>query len=814
MQKKTLALWSLLALLASAAGAAEIGTAFTYQGRLCDGGIPATGYYDFTFKLYAASSGGAPLLTQTAPLVPVTNGLFMTSIDFGATAFLGQARWLEILACTNDLGAPVQVGPRQELQPTPYALHAGQAATATSIPWTGLTGMPAGFLDGVDNDTTYTAGPGLALTGTSFSLDMDYLGGRFWYLGGNAGTVAGTHFLGTADNQPLELKVNGGRAFRLEPNASLAPNVIGGAAYNVVGAGVVGATIAGGGSVANLYTNQVLANYGTIGGGSRQLISPGANSGTIAGGYLNELGSSANSAAIGGGRYNAVAGGSTDATIAGGYQNAISTNAVGAAVGGGRDNTIATASSYAVVSGGYLNEIGTNSDYAMIGGGYSDTIFDNAPYAVVNGGYANSVGARSEYAVVTGGSRNNIAADSPSAFVGGGYDNDIGPHSDFTFVGGGYNNDIVQDAPYSTILGGRNGSIGGQSDNSTLVGGWANVISTFAPNSFIGGGLANGLYPNTPNCLIGGGLSNNILNFSSNSVVVGGWQNTIDRLSYYSFIGGGYANLIATNSYASVLAGGTGNRIDGDAHWSTLSGGRDNLIGLLAPAATIVGGGNNVVGPSASYSSIGGGAQNQISDHGIYATIPGGYLNAAAGYSFAAGYNAHAHNTGAFVWSDGGGTPTDSYADDSVTMRARGGFYFITTGSGFWVGAALKPGETSWSVISDRNVKKDFTPLDHQAVLEKLANIPVTQWHYQWEDTTAPWHIGPVAQEFKAAFYPGGDDKSITTLEADGVALAAIKGLNEVVKAKDQELQALKSSVAELKQIVQDLLNKQNGGGL
>lgn len=97
--------------------------------------------------------------------------------------------------------------------------------------------------------------------------------------------------------------------------------------------------------------------------------------------------------------------------------------------------------------------------------------------------------------------------------------------------------------------------------------------------------------------------------------------------------------------------------------------------------------------------------------------------------------------------------------------------------------------------------------MDSRAILEKLAAMPITQWHYQWEEEEMTPHIGPVAQDFKAAFYPGTDDKTITTQEADGVALAAIQGLNqkleEQLATKNAEIAELKRSVAELKQMLQ-----------
>src|SRR5207247_1295137 len=69
------------------------GTAFTYQGRLDKAGAPTTGLFDFQFGLYDAPTGGNLLSSEDLDGVPVTNGLFTVTLDFGANAFNGQARW-------------------------------------------------------------------------------------------------------------------------------------------------------------------------------------------------------------------------------------------------------------------------------------------------------------------------------------------------------------------------------------------------------------------------------------------------------------------------------------------------------------------------------------------------------------------------------------------------------------------------------------------------------------------------------------------------------------------------------------------------
>jgi hypothetical protein len=200
-------------LLGSAvANAVPLGAAFTYQGRLHDGGAPATGYYDLQFTLLDGPCPGGTAVgspsTVTLAAAPVTNGLFTVSLDFGASVFDGNARWLQIQVKTNLAPSYATLSPCQELQPSPYAIYAGRAgsaASAATIPWSGLTGV--------------AAGPGLTLTGSGFSLDTTYTDSRYdsryWKLDGNGGTIAGPNFLGTSDNQPLVVKTAGAEAVRV-----------------------------------------------------------------------------------------------------------------------------------------------------------------------------------------------------------------------------------------------------------------------------------------------------------------------------------------------------------------------------------------------------------------------------------------------------------------------------------------------------------------------------------------------------------------------------------------------------------------------
>ncbi len=304
--------------------ASPLGTAFTYQGKLTDGGNPASGSYDLTSTLYDDASGGTAVAGPlTNSPVGVTNGLFTTLLDFGAV-FDGNARWLEVGVRTNGGGAFTTLSPRQPLTPAPYAIFANGASNLSgTLSAAQLSGtLPSGLFSGtyanavsLNNAGNSFTGSGTGLTGLNASelasgTVPDALlasnvarTNQVWLLGGNAGTTAGTHFLGTTDNQPLELKVNGLRALRLEDNGDSAsdsgttpdgaPNVIGGSPRNFVGAGVVGATIAGGGATNHFnfaYTNSVLSDFGVVGGGRRNTIAANSSSATIEGGDRKDIG--------------------------------------------------------------------------------------------------------------------------------------------------------------------------------------------------------------------------------------------------------------------------------------------------------------------------------------------------------------------------------------------------------------------------------------------------------------------------------------------------------------------------------------------
>jgi hypothetical protein len=760
------------------------GTAFTYQGRLNDGPNPANGIYDLRFTIYD-SSGGAGVIAGplTNSTTPVSNGLFTVTLDFGTGVFSGEDRWLEIGVRSNGIDSFTALTPRQQITATPYAVHAANvdaSGLAGTIPSSGLSGTYTGpvTFDNPSNSysgTFYGSFLGLSFIGGSFAgsfigngSGLANLNGsqissgtipssalnNSWRTIGNAGTTPGTHFIGNTDDKPLEFRVNNQRILHIGTNANGSPNLVAGSPANsITGTNTEGSTIAGGGI--GLYPNMISASYATIGGGTFHTVA-GAWS-TIAGGRDNIV--QGDHATVAGGQANTIRPSSGHATIAGGGFNMINTNAYFSTVAGGYQNNIGRESYAATIAGGYANNIQVFSPYSSILGGSFNTISDTNYYSVIAGGGGNYVGNAASYAVIAGGDDNAIGDNAYFAVVSGGNDNSIGNNSINTVIGGGSGNGIGVNSSYATIAGGTNNTIGTLSTRAT----------------------------------ISGGDNNSVGNNSSGGVVAGGDRNRVGNNSTQSIIGGGLQNVVFSNTLAAV-GGGFFNQVGGATRTTTTS---------LFPsqANAVAGGSGNFITEGARGAFIGGGNNNTVLTNGDFAMIPGGEFNDATSYAFAAGRLARANHQGAFVWGDSTFTSIASAAADSVTMRASGG-YRLFSNSGATAGVTLAPGGTAWGVISDRNAKKDIAPVDNRAVLEKLATLPITQWHYRWEDQDETPHIGPMAQDFKAAFYPGRDDKSITTQEADGVALAAIQGLNQ--KLTD-ELKRRDAENAELKQRLEKL---------
>jgi len=440
-------------------------------------------------------------------------------------------------------------------------------------------------------------------------------------------------------------------------------------------------------------------------------------------------------------------------------------------VGGGRGNH---ADKYGTTIAGGIDNQATN-DYATVAGGLHNLATGGS--AGIGGGFYNIA---SGYVAYIGGGDLNVAA-TQNATIGGGYSNTVtgGLLIANGTIGGGVFNKATGFA--ATIAGGHGNQATGEW--STLGGGGFNQASN--RSTTVGGGEYN-LATGAGSTIGGGGWNGS-----------GSSGNQAQGTS--SSIGGGYGNLIAVDGGYGTIGGGQQNQISAppgtNLNIATIGGGYNNKI--MLGGGTIAGGNSNTA--SGFDAAVGGGYGNTAS--GGASTIPGGNSNLAQGNtSFAAGYRAKSFNNGCFTWADSNNFDFGCTLDNAFTVRATGGAYFASAinGSGVPIaGAQLSAGSSSWSALSDRDSKADFSAIDSRQVLEKLAQIPITTWRYKAQEPSIR-HIGPMAQDFMAAFGVGEDEKHISTVDSDGVALAAIQGLYQVSREKDAEIAQQQQQIADL----------------
>jgi hypothetical protein len=192
----------------------------------------------------------------------------------------------------------------------------------------------------------------------------------------------------------------------------------------------------------------------------------------------------------------------------------------------------------------------------------------------------------------------------------------------------------------------------------------------------------------------------------------------------------------------------------------------------------------------------------------VAATVPGGSANTASGdYAFAAGRRAKATQTGSVVFADSSNFDFTAAAANEFAARAVGGARIVTAINGSGVptaGVTLAAGGGSWASLSDRAAKHDLAPIDAQAVLGKVASLPLYTWRYNSEVSQA-LHLGPTAQDFHAAFGLGDSERTITGIDADGVALAAIAGIQQRIERNDALLASRAATLAGLRRQVKSL---------
>ena len=345
----------------------------------------------------------------------------------------------------------------------------------------------------------------------------------------------------------------------------------------------------------------------------------------------------------------------------------------------------------------------------------------------------------------------------------------------------------------------------------------------------MGGGLANaasGYY-----ATVAGGGGEIDVNFlgdyfvpagntaSGNWSAIGGGESN-NASGYYATISGGYGN-VAAGGFSSA-AGNQAQALNyGSFVWNDGSGGAfastaDNQFAVHAVGGLLLAG-NVQMGTNASdyrHFTLGGGNS--------FGYLYGAYPTFGDGIHL--GYNIYYDANGNGHIGNPGGATSRITAGYGVIKLDIGGVNAQPNTDRLVADSSGVAVYGTFNNSSDRNVKQDIAPVSPSQILDRVLQLPVSEWSYKTDSATR--HIGPMGQDFHSVFNIGTDDKHIAPIDEGGVALAAIQGLNQKVEVGSQSsevrsqrsenrIQKLEMENAELKQRLEKLeqmMNHQSGG--
>lgn len=444
---------------------------------------------------------------------------------------------------------------------------------------------------------------------------------------------------------------------------------------------------------------------------------------------------------------------------------------------------------------------------------------------------------------VINGAASNTATAGSAITVSGGEGNAAA--GDYSTIGGGRQNSTATFE--ATVAGGRlNAATGGA---SSIGGGYANAAS--GASSTVSGGVAN--VASGDHSHVGGG--GGALATCTDPVTLVGNRPCGNRAEgNWSMISGGESNL--TQGVGSSISGGYSNNASADG--STVIGGGFNVAS--GQYSAIVGGRANRAEGAYSFAA---GRNAGAFDTGVFVWAdsmnnpfsqftPNTFnVRATGGARFVTAIDASGAATRTVAINSNGtldfGSDTrqninlwgtqygigvqngTTYFRTDLANPAPGDFGFSWHAGGVHSDAANAPGAGGLELMrlsnngnlfvrravvanvvlntSDRNVKSLFENVNAKAILAKVAALPISKWVYSADDKK-DWHIGPMAQDFRKAFGLGQDDKTIATIDADGIALVAIQGLHQLVNEKDAKIGKLERANEAMKRQLAAIMRK------
>ncbi len=871
----TLSLFSFRALAQS--------TAFTYQGRLQDGGNPATGLYDFEFRLFDASLGGA----QQGPTVTlndlgVTNGLFVAALDFGAN-FPGTDRFLQIsLRSGASVETYTDVMPRQPLTVTPYAIRAGNVSGSIA------DAQLSTNMARLDADQTFSGR-------VSFTNPANALAGD----GSGLSKLAADAVMRTVTNAVISAwgnNISGQATVPIGLTNVLA--VAGGYAHSLA-LKKDGTIVAWGGN--EMGQSSVPAGLSNVvavaGGGFHSLALKG--DGTVVAWGINNL--SQSSVPSGLSNVTAIAAGDShslalksDGTVAVWGD----TNFGQATIPPGLSNVVA-------VAVGVVHSLALKGDGTVVAWGFHNSVQATVPAGLSNvvaiaAGGSHSLALKNDGTVAAWGDTNYAQTAIPPGLsnvvaIAGGDGHSFALKADGTVVAWGR---LTVPLGLSRVLKLGQSSVATHAlvirsePIAPMV--WPDADNNFTGNNKFSGTqtFASDTTFSPPASLYFGTRTRQMLNLWTTDYGVGVQSGTTyfrsgDRFSWFNLgahrdaendPGPGGVVLMTLNSAGLTVSGeiaathfkGSGDGLS-SLNASELASGTlpdarlSTNVALLNRTQTFTA--DQTIAPSATLSF---GAQTRQmlnllnADYGLGVQNSTTYFRSGSEFAW---YRGGVHTDDQGDPGAGGaslmhlnaagklglGTPEPFYQLDVLSPQAVGRFtttdnangavlilknngasptylgainfetanstpgqigYLSTNEMVFRVGGSERMRLTAsgmtldgtLSQSSDRNLKGEFAEVDTQELLAKVVALRLQNWIF----TNYPGvkHVGPMAQDFHAAFGLGTDERHIATVDADGVALAAIQGLNRKLT---EELQRRDAENAELKRRLERLEARMNG---
>ena len=739
--------------------AAQVGTAFTYQGRLADGAAAANGAYDLEVKLFDAATSGTQVgTTGVFEDISVTNGLFALTLDFGVSAFTGAKRWLEISVRPGASTDPhTALVPRQELTPSPNAIFSATATAATDF-----SGSLAGEVTGSQGSTVVSNAVAANTASAIVRRDGsgDFSAGSIT-LGGNLSlaspSVPGAGQILKGLNRFLHSA--GSNTFLGENSGNLT---------------MTGVLNTGSGMEALLFNTTGERN--TAFGANALRVNTTGVANTASG--TDSL------------RLNTTGGNNTASGYESLYTNSIGSNNVASGVQALLLNTTANknvAIGVEALRNQAFNNGGTAWDSSNTAIGYQ-ALRSNAPSSTANGTRNTAIGANSLQANTTG-SRNSASGTSAlQSNTTGSQNTATGHEALFSNTSGELNTAIGNNALRANTTGGGNTAAGSEAMrvNTTGANNTASGYEALYTNSAGSNNVATGVQALLLNTTAGRNVAIGVEALRNQAFNNGGaaWNSSNTAIGY---------SALRQNAPSSLFTGIGNTAIGANSLQNNTTGILNSASGTNALLSNTTGELNTASGSEAL-------SANTTGSNNVATGFQALSLNTSGSNNTAVGYGAGP--------SSGALSNTTAIGQGAVVNASN----MIRLGNS---AVTVVQGQVSYTFSSDRSRKENLREVDAEAVLAKLRGLDVTSWNYIGHEPAEFRHYGPMAQDFYAAFGNDGVGRvgSETTLNSGdlmGVLMLGLKGLDRqaerdrgTIAAQAEEIAALKrqaSRFAELEQ--------------